>query len=153
MEPSKSAIKENETNTFIRIVNVPTWKGNALVLGEWSFTFVMWSIWVYFIFPLINLFVWFFFGKNIYTSLIVSHNYEYFIILILDNLYLIFGIAVVIISWAVYNKMRFSRIDRRKFAPLCTPAELAQFFKIQEDKVVQMQKSKEIVMKGKFINR
>ena len=76
MEPSKSAIKENETNTFIRIVNVPTWKGNALVLGEWSFTFVMWSIWVYFIFPLINLFVWFFFGKNIYTSLIVSHNYD-----------------------------------------------------------------------------
>lgn len=93
-----------------------------------------WMIWLYLISPLSALFAWWF-GYNRMNLFVLSDPAHTIRTLMLYAMVIAAGGALFIL-WAVYNWLRFRRVDRRRVPETATEADIASAFAIPTQAVL-----------------
>lgn len=66
--------------------------------------------------------------------------------LVIKTLYTAVVSFIIMIGWKVYNLKRFGKLKRRTYPENTTINDLVEFFKINEDRIKEIQNSKVIVL-------
>lgn len=103
--------------------------------GRWRFawslvTLLAWSLWFYLWLPLISLVAWAA-GIQLFRRHILDPNAETYLRSLALYGSVALGLAVVLVSWSLYNLRRFGGLDRRKATPAVAPAQLCEDFGIE----------------------
>ncbi|ANJ67207.1 poly-beta-1,6-N-acetyl-D-glucosamine biosynthesis protein PgaD [Halothiobacillus diazotrophicus] len=93
-----------------------------------------WMIWLYLISPLSALFAWWF-GYDRMNLFVLSDPAHTIRTLMLYAMVIAAGGALFIL-WAVYNWLRFRRVDRRRVPETATEADIASAFAIPTQSVL-----------------
>jgi poly-beta-1,6-N-acetyl-D-glucosamine biosynthesis protein PgaD len=128
----------------IKIIDKPNLKRFTKNISEWSFTTVMWAIYLYLILPVLNVILWLLGVQIIFMEVIEKSMYLHLLNL-LENLgwciLIVFGILRI---WGYYNYIRFGRKNRRKEASCVTIEQLAEFFELPPEQILRLQSQKEV---------
>lgn len=130
--------------SHISIINTSSWKTNTQKIGEWSFTTVMWSVWIYFLLPVINIFIWIIAGNYIYKNVFLSGQYTELAYIVKNGLNIFIVLFIIIGGWAFYNKVRFYNKNRRTNQSHASQQEIADFFSVDKNILVKMKSEKQI---------
>jgi len=113
------------------IIDKPELKSILRKTTEGSITFILWVCWSYFIFPLINLFLWLLGIRFFYREVLSNQAYLYLLEVLQKGGFIIFVITLLIIGWIYYNYLLFKkRGERRKGTKVITDKEIAAFYNI-----------------------
>ena len=129
----------------IKIIDNPKLKSFLRNIGEWSFTTLMWGLWIYLFLPLLNVILWLLGFHLFYVKVIERGGYIHLLNLLGKvgwAVLLIFGILRL---WGYYNYVRFGRKNRRKIVSPTTADQLSGFFHLPPDQVLELQSKKEVV--------
>ena len=129
----------------IKIIDNPKVKSFIRNIGEWSFTTLMWGLWIYLFLPLLNVILWLLGFHLFYVKVIERGGYIHLLNLLGKvgwAVLLIFGILRL---WGYYNYVRFGRKNRRKIVAPTTADQLSGFFHLPPDQVLELQSKKEVV--------
>ena len=134
----------------IEIIDNPKLRSFIRNIGEWSFTTLMWGLWIYLFLPLLNVILWLLGFHFFYVKVIEKGGY-----IQLLNLLGKMGLAVLFIFgtlrlWGHYNYIRFGKKNRRKSVSPTTADQLSEFFNLPRDQVLEMQSKKEVVWPASF---
>ncbi len=110
------------------------------------FTLLAWSLWLYLWLPLINLIAWLLGFKVFYQHMIVLGGYVGFLQLLGIYFVIILLIGTTLLSWALYNQIRFRGKDRREAVPPATNEDVARFFGVNEEDLQSAQKTRRLVI-------
>lgn len=142
--------EQNPQHGDIDLIDDPTLKSKTLKTCEWSFALLLWMVWIYLLFPVVNLLAWFFFGKYIYQNVFLDEQYRHLVGNFTDGLVLLIIIYVMIASWSFYNHARFSKRERRLKCKELTPTVVAHYFSVPEKVVLAMRANKITVCQGTY---
>ncbi len=109
-------------------------------------TLVAWSLWLYLWLPLINLIAWLLGFKVFYQHMIVLGGYAGFLQLLGVYFVIILLIGMTLLSWALYNQIRFRGKDRRGAVPPARNEDVARFFGVSEEELQAAQKTRRLVI-------
>lgn len=113
------------------IIERPESLDEAITLRDKILTFIFWGILIYIFRPLIALVLWILFGIHVFNPDIFNIGlYEDITKFIVKNSFTILSFAVIFISWALYNKIAYGKLHRRKAVPHVTDEEVAKFFHV-----------------------
>ena len=130
------------------IIEKPEAIDKAVSLRDKIITFFFWGTLIYIFRPFFALILWVLFGIHIFNPDVFNLELYYEISdFLIKNSFTIFAFAVIFITWAVYNKIMYGRLHRRKFVPHVTDKEIAQFFKVDIEKLKEWKESKYIKFK------
>jgi len=101
--------------TDIKIIDAPEEKSTLRYISERGLTTIAWSIWLYFLLPVLTLILWWFSADTAYETFFDHPVDVQGFLTMLGRI----GIAavvsfVVIRGWAYYNLIRFGKKNRRK---------------------------------------
>jgi poly-beta-1,6-N-acetyl-D-glucosamine biosynthesis protein PgaD len=130
----------------IKIIDNPSLKGFFRNMGEWSFTVLMWGVWVYFFLPIINIILWLFGIRHFYIELVEKGGYYEFLNLIERIGWLILIVFAILRLWGWYNYKKFGQLNRRKFPLATTTEKLSEYFKIPIKTIQELQGQKEVII-------
>lgn len=132
------------TVSDIEIVDRPELKTPALKLGEFGFTTMIWTVWIYLFLPIVNILLVIVAGYYFYSEVIDEANYQRFLDLCVNIGWCVISLMVVFIGWGRYNYHRFGKRCRRKDQGNTDVTEMANFFKRDVYEILELQKQKEI---------
>ncbi len=94
----------------------------AIKIRDFLITIIMWSLWLYIIFPLVAILAWKSYGLNIYDYIGSNADpallYERGVTFILYGAMIVGATSFFIIVWGWYNRLRFSgEKNRRQKSP------------------------------------
>lgn len=107
-------------------------------------TLFFWLFWFYLWLPVISLLAWLLGIENFYDQMIVQAGLEAFLELIGFYLTVISVLCLSLISWGLYNQIRFRGKERRTQQMRTETTELAHFFDLTPATVRQLQQTKNI---------
>lgn len=132
--------------THPKIIDRPEFKSPLRHLTEGSITVVLWAIWLYWLLPVITVFLWVFGFKFFYQTLFASEGFAKLFEILRKG-----GVAVLVILtlqlvWIFYNHQFIfkKRGTRRKSAPIASDESMAQFFNL-DLKLLQAARKKRTV--------
>ena len=143
--------KKNKRKDPIEIIDNPSLRSVLRRIGEWTFTTVMWVLWVYLFFPIINIIFWAFGIAYFYEKVIAHSDYLQFLDLVQNCGLAVFGIFLLTWFWGVYNYHRFGKRNRRSNCSMADPGEMAEFFDVSVDRVFELRQQKEIKWTSLYI--
>jgi poly-beta-1,6-N-acetyl-D-glucosamine biosynthesis protein PgaD len=130
----------------LKIIDNPSLKSFFRNMGEWSFTMVMWGIWIYFFLPIINLILWLLGIRHFYLEIIQKSGYLDFLHLVERVGWIILIVFGILRLWGWYNYKKFGHLNRRKFPRSTTPEQLSKYFKIPVETIKTLQTQKEVLI-------
>ncbi len=136
----------------IQIIDNPGLKGFLRTLTEWTFTTFMWALWIYLFLPLLNMVLWLLGIHYFYLELIEKAGYLHLLFLLRDTGISLVVILVLLRAWGYYNYVRFGRRNRRKTVSKTTVDELAGFFQLPTDVIIELQGAREVIWTGQWRN-
>jgi len=98
-------------------------------------TLLFWVFWIYLWLPVISLVAWWAGFHLFYEEMIARKGYESFFDLVGWYGMVVLSIAIVFLSWAGYNLLRFRGKERRKRAGSVRRADVARQFGVQADEI------------------
>ncbi|NQS99810.1 MAG: poly-beta-1,6-N-acetyl-D-glucosamine biosynthesis protein PgaD [Candidatus Omnitrophica bacterium] len=132
--------------THPQIIDRPEFRTPLRRLTEGSITTILWAIWLYWLLPVVTVFLWVFGFKFLYQTLFTGEGFAKLFEILRRG-----GVAVVIILtlqllWIYYNhQFIFKRKgSRRRAVPRASDKTLAQFFNL-EPKVLAAARKKQTV--------
>jgi biofilm PGA synthesis protein PgaD len=143
--------KKNKRKDPIEIIDNPSLRSVLRRIGEWTFTTVMWVLWVYLFFPIIHIILWTLGIAYFYEKVIAQSDYLQLLDLIQNCGLTIFGIFLLLWFWGVYNYRRFGKRNRRSDSTMAAPGEMAEFFDVSVDRVFELRQQKEIKWTSLYI--
>jgi biofilm PGA synthesis protein PgaD len=129
----------------ITIINNPKLKSFMRNIGEWSFTTIMWGLWIYLFLPLLNVILWLLGFHLFYVQVIEKGGYIQLLSLLGKLGWAVLLVFGILRFWGYYNYLRFGRRNRRKSVSPATADQLSGFFHVPSDQVLEMQSKKEVV--------
>ena len=121
----------------IKIIDNPDLKSFFRNMGEWSFTVIMWGLWVYLLLPLLNIIFWLLGVRHFYVEIIEKGGYLEFLNLVERMGWTILIVFVILRLWGFYNYKRFVGLNRRKFPLPTTIEQLSEYYKIPAEKIYE----------------
>ena len=143
--------EKNKRKDLIEIIDNPSLRSVLRNFGELTFTTVMWVLWVYLFFPIINIILWALGITSFYKKVIVQSEYLEFMDLLQNCGLTVFGIFLLLCFWSVYNYRRFGKRNRRFNSTMAAPEEMAEFFDVSVDRVFELRQQKEIKWTSLYI--
>jgi len=139
------------------IINRPDLQTFQQKYGQSIVTVLFWTMFFFFMRPLVGMVGWFF-GLQLFTDvMIVQGGYE----VLLDLLLWYFGVIVLmgltLEGWALYNLLRYGRHEKRLHQPLpITVDAQSTHFQIDADLLRRLQISRRVVLehdeRGRLVN-
>lgn len=128
------------------IIEKPESLDKAVSLRDKIITIFFWGLLIYIFRPLFALFLWILFGIHVFNPEVFNIDlYNDISKFLIKNSFTIFSFAVIFISWAIYNKIMFGKLNRRKSIPHVTDEEIANFFRIKTDILKNWKNKKHII--------
>ena len=91
----------------INIIDNPDLKSFFRNVSEWSFTVLMWGLWIYFFMPIISFILWLIGVRHFYVELIEKGGYLEFLDLIHRLGWTIIVVFAILRLWGYYNYIKF----------------------------------------------
>jgi biofilm PGA synthesis protein PgaD len=129
----------------IKIIDNPKLKSFMRNIGEWSFTTLMWGLWIYLFLPLLNVVLWLLGFHLFYVKVIERGGYIQLLTLLGKMGWAVLLVFGTLRLWGYYNYIRFGKKNRRKSVSPTTADQLSGFFHLPRDQVLEMQSKKEVV--------
>ena len=129
----------------IKIIDNPKLKSFIRNIGEWSFTTLMWGLWIYLFLPLLNVILWLLGFHLFYVKVIERGGYIHLLNLLGKMGWAVLLVFGILRLWGYYNYVRFGRKNRRKSVSPTTAVQLSGFFHLPPDQVLELQSKKEVV--------
>ncbi len=107
---------------------------------------VGWMVWVGLFLPLVTVLLWWFEGATVLDQLVFHVRPRSSILSITHLAVMILILGALFLIWVNYNWIRFSGVDRRKFPPLVTNAELSKSFIVPVEILARMQQQKSQIL-------
>lgn len=117
---------------------------------EWSFTLVMWALWIYLLLPLLSLILWVVGLPYIYQTVFTADVINRLINLLVNMGWAMLAIFIGLRGWGYYNYYVFGRLNRRKQQPEVTPDQMGRHFGLNPEEVKAMQQRREITWSGLY---
>ncbi|MFO7557632.1 MAG: poly-beta-1,6-N-acetyl-D-glucosamine biosynthesis protein PgaD [Desulfobacterales bacterium] len=150
----KKDMEENvEEKELIRIIDNPSLRSVLRNIGELTFTSAMWALWVYLFFPIINIILWVLGFGSFYEKVIEHSDYLRLLELVRNCGGAVAGIFLVLWLWGLYNYHRFGKRNRRVDNRPVAPEEMADFFDVPLDQVIEMRREKQILWTSLYISK
>jgi poly-beta-1,6-N-acetyl-D-glucosamine biosynthesis protein PgaD len=143
--------KKNKRKDPIEIIDNPSLRSVLRRFGEWIFTTVMWVLWAYLFFPIINIILWALGIASFYEKVVEPYDYFQLLDLVQNCGLMVLGIFLLLWFWGVYNYRRFGRRNRRFDSTMADPGEMAEFFDVSVDRVLELRQQKEIKWTSLYI--
>ncbi len=143
--------EKNKRKEPIEIIDNPSLRSVLRNIGESTFTTVMWALWVYLFFPIINIILWALGITSFYKKVIAHSEYLEFLDLLQNCGLTVFGIFLLLWFWGVYNYRWFGKRNRRFNSTMAAPGEMAEFFDVSVDRVLELRQQKEIKWTSLYI--
>lgn len=129
----------------IEIRDNPKLKSFLRNVGEWSFTTLMWALWLYLFLPLLNVILWLLGIRFFYVEVFEKAGYVQLLNLLNKIGWGILAVFAILRFWGYYNYLRFGRKDRRKSTSSTTVGQLSESFNLPPEKIIELQSQKEVV--------
>lgn len=124
------------------IIERPDLQTAAQKIGKVSITLVCWVIWLYLFVPLVSLAAWAIGATITYDVIVVQLSMETALERAASYGYIVLVLALIFISWALYNYLRWRGVDRRSSPEPVSLAELAESFSLAVERVKELQAAK-----------
>lgn len=108
--------KSGQRIAYTKIIDEPALKSPFRYLIEGSVTLFLWSLWAYWISPVVTAVLWFFGIKLFQTEFIVKAGLDEFLEILKTGGLLVLLITLVMISWIYYNYLWFLKRGERRGA-------------------------------------
>jgi len=108
--------KSGQGTAYIKIIDEPALKSPFRYLIEGSVTLFLWSVWAYWISPVVTAVLWFFGIKLFQTELIVKAGLAEFLEILKTGGLLVLIITLLMLSWVYYNYLWFLKRGERRGA-------------------------------------
>ena len=131
----------------IEIRDNPKFRSFLRNITETSFTGIMWGVWLYLLFPLVNIVLWLLGIKNFHLRIIEEVGYKELIALIEKIGLTVVTVFLVLRLWGYYNYRRFGMKNRRSSSPAAHDYQMARHFNMPFDDIKKLQSEKEISWK------
>lgn len=106
--------KSGQRIAYTKIIDEPALKSPFRYLIEGSVTLFLWSLWVYWISPVVTVVLWFL-GITLFQSeLIVKGGLEEFLKILRTGGLLVLFITLLMLSWIYYNYLWFLKRGERR---------------------------------------
>lgn len=128
----------------IEIINNTKLKSFLRNVSEWSFTTLVWALWLYLFLPLLNIILWLLGIHFFYVEVIEKAGYLQLLNLFTKMGWSILVVFAVLRFWGYYNYLRFGKKDRRKFVSSTTAEQLSGLFNLPPEQIVELQSKKEV---------
>ena len=130
----------------ITIIDNPNLKGFFRNMGEWSFTILMWGVWVYLFLPVLNILLWLFGIRHFYIEVIEKGGYLELLGLVQRIGWTILIVFAILRLWGYYNYKKFGQLNSRKFPQTTTIIQLSAYFKVPVETIKNLQTKKEVLI-------
>lgn len=129
----------------IEIRDNPKLKSFLRNVGEWSFTTLMWALWLYLFLPLLNVILWLLGVRFFYVEVFEKAGYVQLLTLLNKMGWGVLVLFAILRFWGYYNYIKFGRKDRRKSRSSTTVEQLSKSFNLPPEKILELQSQKEVV--------
>ena len=109
-------------------------------------TMVFWILFIYLFRPIFTLALWFVFGDFLFHENVWHDLSQEGTQVIAQNITAFMIFLAIFLFWALYNKIVFGRLHRRRKVPQVAPEEIAQVFGIDPKQLQKLQNAKEITI-------
>ena len=110
-------------------------------------TLLFWGLFGYFIRPLITLLAWIVGYWRFHDVMIENHGINHLARLLLIYFAIIGGMSLSLITWSMYNLLRYGHNEKRVTPPPpTTPEMLAEYFMVDPDDVHTWQSTRRLVL-------
>jgi poly-beta-1,6-N-acetyl-D-glucosamine biosynthesis protein PgaD len=128
----------------IKIIHNAKLKSFPRNVSEWSFTMLIWALWLYLFLPLFNIILWLLGIHLFYEEVIEKAGYLQLLSLFTKMGWSILVVFAVLRLWGYYNYLRFRKKDRRKFVSSTTVEQLSVHFNLPPEQIIELQSKKEV---------
>ena len=128
----------------IKIIHNAKLKSFPRNVSEWSFTMLVWALWLYLFLPLFNIILWLLGIHLFYEEVIEKAGYLQLLSLFTKMGWSILVVFAVLRLWGYYNYLRFGKKDRRKFVSSTTVEQLSGHFNLPPEQIIELQSKKEV---------
>jgi poly-beta-1,6-N-acetyl-D-glucosamine biosynthesis protein PgaD len=105
-----------------------------------SIAVIAWTFWIYLFAPLLTIAGWIF-GFDRFSAYVWQDPHgTWFTLAVFLALILMFSTAFIL--WAIYNKLRFGKLSRRRMIDSVTNEEMAAFFSLGAEEIQTAQSAK-----------
>ena len=131
---------------YPKIIDKPELKSPFRYLIEGSITLFLWSVWVYWILPVLTVILWYFGIELFHSELITQAGYIEFIKIFRDGGLVVLAISLIMLSWVYYNYIWFLRRGERrnKAVLICFDEDIAKIFNIDPDVLKKVKEQRRI---------
>ncbi|MDX8411107.1 MAG: poly-beta-1,6-N-acetyl-D-glucosamine biosynthesis protein PgaD [Mariprofundaceae bacterium] len=136
---------EKKNDSGIGIIDVPEAKTLSRKIMDYSFTAIMWVIWLYLLLPLISLVLWALGIHYFYNQIIATTNAPDVMAMMSMAGWSVLCVFVVLRLWGLYNYWAFGKHNRRKTKEMSSIYGLARFHNIPPSRILAMQERKELI--------
>jgi poly-beta-1,6-N-acetyl-D-glucosamine biosynthesis protein PgaD len=113
------------------IIERPEFLDKTTKLRDKVLTLLFWGFLIYIFRPLFALLLWFLFEIHVFSKDVFNMQvYEEVSKFLIKNVFTITAFAIIFISWALYNKLTYGNLHRRKPIPKVNDEEIAEYFKV-----------------------
>jgi len=118
--------------TNYKIIDKPELKSPFRYLLEGSITLFLWSLWVYWISPVLTAILWFVGIRLFHSEIVTKAGFAEFIEVVRNGGLIVLAIALLMLSWVYYNYLWFLRRGERRNRAMriCSDEDLARFFNV-----------------------
>ncbi|CAN5747566.1 hypothetical protein BH20PSE1_BH20PSE1_25230 [soil metagenome] len=109
-------------------------------------TFAFWGLYLYLWQPLLSLVLWSFGFGLAYEQMLNLGGFRGLLDLLGFYVSIIIALSAVFLGWAWINYLRFRGADRRRAAPAVNPREIAQFFNVAPENLIQWRACKSLIL-------
>lgn len=128
------------------IINQPGLRTLRQRFADSFLTFLFWVIWIYLWLPLISLVAWWAGFHLFYEEMILQSGYLALSDLVSWYGMIILSIAIIFLSWAGYNRLRFRGKERRKRAGTVRKADIARQFEVEVGQIDRWHRAKRLTI-------
>ena len=136
--------KSGSRLTCPKIINDSRLKSPFRYLAEGSVTLALWAIWLYWIMPVVTLFLWAVGVKHLHHLILASGGLLELIRILQGGGYVILVVLTVNLVWINYNYyMIFKRLgNRRSRGPKGTDEQVCRFFHVEPKRLEAARKER-----------
>lgn len=124
------------------IIEKPELKSFSLSSIELGITGLAWGLWVYLIMPLFTLILWVLGAQFLVIEQVMLKGYRSLLEVAVSYLIVVFLIGVILVTWNMYNKMKFKNNERRAFSAEIDVDYLAESLEVSLDIVKSLQSAR-----------
>lgn len=128
------------------IIERPDLQTAAQKIGKVSVTLVCWVIWLYLFVPLISLAAWAVGATITYDVIVVQLSMQTALERAATYGHIVLVLALIFISWALYNYLRWRGVDRRSSPEPVNLTELSETFSLPVERVKELQAAKVVTL-------